>query len=80
MQAEDKIRLQHILDEAGQAIQFVEGCSFDLFLKDAKTVRALTRSIEIIGEAASKISEELKRRTERIPWQKIVGRICRCAS
>jgi len=40
MQSEDKIRLQHILDEAHEACKFVEVLSFDEFRKDSKTVRA----------------------------------------
>ena len=43
MQSEDKIRLHHILDEANEACQYVEGLSFDEFKKDGKTVRAVIR-------------------------------------
>ena len=56
MHSEDKIRLLHILEEADEACKYVEGVLFEEFVEDGKTVRAVTRSIEIIGEAASKIS------------------------
>lgn len=73
MRSEDKIRLRHILDEAGEAIQFVEGLSFEDFTKDSKTVHAVFRAIEVIGEAAAKISEEFKELHPDIPWTDIVG-------
>ena len=57
MRSEDEIRLRHIIDEANELIKFVEGFSFDNFKRDSKTVHAVIRAIEIIGEAASKISK-----------------------
>jgi len=73
MQSEDKIRLQHILDEAGEVCNYTEGVSFDEFVKDGKTVRAVIRAIEVIGEAASKISIEFRKEHPDVPWQKIIG-------
>jgi len=73
MQPEDRIRLKHIIEEAKEACLYVQDLSFEDFLQDGKTVRAVIRSIEIIGEAASKISMELREDYPDIPWQKIVG-------
>lgn len=73
MRSEDIIRLKHILDEAHEACQFVEGLSFNEFQKDGKTVRAVIRSIEIIGEAASKLSLDFRKGHPEIPWLKISG-------
>ncbi|MEN8264853.1 MAG: DUF86 domain-containing protein [Nitrospirota bacterium] len=73
MQPEDKVRLQHMLDEANEACKYAENISFDDFLKDGKTARAIIRSVEVIGEAASKVSDELRREHSEVPWQKIVG-------
>ena len=73
MQPEDKVRLQHMLDEANEACKYAENISFDDFLKDGKTARAIIRSVEVIGEAASKISDELRKEHSEVPWQKIVG-------
>ncbi|MCD4804971.1 MAG: DUF86 domain-containing protein [Desulfobacterales bacterium] len=49
----------------------MEGISFDEFVEDGKTVRAVIRSIEIIGEATSKISIEFRKEHPDVPWQKI---------
>jgi uncharacterized protein with HEPN domain len=54
MQSEDRIRVQHILDEANEACHYVEGITFDEFFKEGKTVSAVIRCIEVIGEATSK--------------------------
>ncbi len=73
MQSKDIIRVRHIIDEAGEACKYVEGISFDEFVEDGKTVRAVMRSIEVIGEAASKISIEFRKEHPAVPWQKIIG-------
>ncbi|MDY7030723.1 MAG: DUF86 domain-containing protein [Thermodesulfobacteriota bacterium] len=73
MQPEDRIRVQHILDEAGEACHYIQGITFDEFVKEGKTVRAVIRCIEVIGEATSKISTEFRRDHPEIPWQKIIG-------
>ena len=73
MQSEDRIRVQHILDEAGEACHYIEGITFDEFVTEGKTVRAVIRCIEVIGEAASKISMEFRKDHLDIPWQKIIG-------
>jgi uncharacterized protein with HEPN domain len=73
MQSKDRIRIQHILDEAEEASKYIEAISFEEFIKDGKTVRAVIRSIEVIGEAASRISGEFREEYSNIPWQKIIG-------
>ena len=45
IQFKDRIRKQHILDEAGEACKYSEGILFDEFVEDGKTVRAVIRSI-----------------------------------
>ena len=45
MQSKDRIRVQHILDEANEACKYAEGISFDEFAEDVKTVRAVIRSM-----------------------------------
>lgn len=73
MQDEDRIRLQHIIEEANEVLGFIKGYSLEDFINDGKTIRAVTRSIEIIGEAASKISTEFRKEHRDVPWAKIIG-------
>jgi len=43
------------------------------FAGDRKTQDAVVRNLEIIGEAAARLPEELKEKSSRIEWRKIVG-------
>ena len=64
----DQIRLQHMLDNARLARQFAEGKTRDDLEVDERTRLALDRAVEIIGEAASHITDELQEETPEIPW------------
>ncbi len=43
----------------------------DDFVKDKKTIYAVSRSLQIIGEAVSKIPSELQEKHKEIPWKNI---------
>ena len=63
--------LQDILD-SGTAIQsYVEGCTFDLFVRDRMRHSAVIREFEIIGEAVGKLPESIKEACPDVPWQDI---------
>ena len=47
--------------------------SFDDFKQDKKTVNAVIRSLEIMGEAAKKIPDNLRRKYSKIPWKEMAG-------
>lgn len=64
---------QDILDSIGEIEMFVKGLSFDDFTKDRKTVNAVLRSLEVIGEAARKIPESLRIQYPEVPWKKMTG-------
>ncbi len=71
--AEDTVRLRHILDAAQEALGFVKDRRRDDFEKDRILVLALIKEVEIIGEAASRISAGMKARHPQIPWAMITG-------
>lgn len=52
---------------------FARGMVFDEFIKDVKTIDAIIRNIEIIGEAARHISPEVRLKYIEIPWKEIIG-------
>ena len=54
---------------------FTKGYDYDSFAKDEKTVYAVIRCFEIIGEAAKNIPEKVKHKYPYIPWKKIAGMI-----
>jgi len=46
--------VEDVVEAMDDAMNFVEGMSYDDFVKDRKTVYAVIRAIEIIGEAAKR--------------------------
>ena len=69
----DKIYCKHILDAIEEIESFTKGMTFKDFEKDKKTQRAVTRDLEIIGEAAKRLSKEQTDKYEQIPWRNIAG-------
>lgn len=65
--------LADMLEAIAKARQFVEGMSFDQFSQDDKTIYAVIRALEIIGEAAKRIPDEVKAQRADIPWREIAG-------
>jgi uncharacterized protein with HEPN domain len=62
-----------MLDATQSALKFVDGRTREDLDSDLLLVFALVRAIEIVGEAASKVSPEEKARLPGIPWTKIIG-------
>lgn len=52
--------------------KYAKGLSFNSFKNDQKTVDAVIRNLEVIGEAVSNIPKEFKARYSDIPWRKII--------
>lgn len=73
MRAEDRVRLRHMI-EAGEAIaDFVAGRARIDLDKDLMLMFAVVRAVEIIGEAASRVSDETRAAHADIPWKAIVA-------
>ncbi len=70
---EDRIRIRHMIDAASEALSFVDGVDKKIFSQSRILILSVIKDIEIIGEAASKISEETKMKYSEIPWKDIVG-------
>jgi uncharacterized protein with HEPN domain len=73
MRRDDLIRLRHILDAATEALRFARNRRREDLDHDRQLVWALIKAIEIIGEAASKVSQESQDLLTNIPWRNIVG-------
>ena len=73
MPPEDLIRLKHMLEAAKKAVEFTRGKSEADFSKDEKLALALVRLLEIVGEAAKRVSEDIRKDHREIPWKEIAG-------
>ena len=62
-----------MLDAALEIRQYVQSSMREDLNKDRKLVHSLVRLFEIIGEAASQVSEELREEISEIPWSVITG-------
>jgi uncharacterized protein with HEPN domain len=65
--------LQGTLDTIESCEHFIEGTDFDQFVSHEKTVFAVNHALEIIGEAAKHIPEEVRKEYPFVPWRKMAG-------
>lgn len=73
MQKPDEVRLKHMLDAAEQALAFARNRSRTDLDTDLMLVFALVKAIEIVGEAASQVTQTTCDQYPTIPWPEIVG-------
>jgi len=65
--------LNDILESIDKVEQYTEGMSFDSFSNDQKSIDAVVRNLEIIGEAANRLPVDFKERHSSFEWHKVVG-------
>ena len=69
----DKVRLQHIAYAISLVQEFMQDKDFAELFHNQLLLSAVERQVEIIGEAANHLSEEIKEKYTTIPWRKIIG-------
>jgi uncharacterized protein with HEPN domain len=69
---DDIVILADMLAFAREVVEFVDGKSWEEYESDIKLRRAVERSVELIGEAARRISREFEENHPDIPWNKII--------
>lgn len=73
MLSSDGIRLRHMLDAAQEAIGFSRGRTRSELNDNRMLVLSLVKAIEIIGEAAFRISPATRAQMPDVPWDAIIG-------
>ena len=73
MKREYEDYLRDMLENAEKALFFVQGMDYDGFYKDDKAVYAVIRALEIIGEAARQIPEDVRQSNSEIQWREIAA-------
>ncbi len=69
----DAVRLRHMLESAEEALLHASGRSRADLDSDRQLTHSLVRCIEIIGEAASRVSDDCQESHPEVPWGLIVG-------
>lgn len=62
-----------IKESIGKIDRYILGMSAADFIKDEKTIDAVVRNLEIIGEAANRLPEDFTNQHTNIEWRKIIG-------
>jgi uncharacterized protein with HEPN domain len=73
MRRDEEIRMRHMLDAAREALGFIRGRSRADLSQDRMLALAVVKEIEIVGEAALKVSSETRQAYPELPWEDIAG-------
>jgi uncharacterized protein with HEPN domain len=73
MPRDSRVYLEDIVTSAERVASYVEGHSWESFVADPKTVDAVVRNLEIIGEAVKQVPTEVRDRAPEIDWARIAG-------
>lgn len=72
-ESRDQAYLWDMLQAADEARELCRGFTFETMARDRRTLLALERLMELIGEAARRVSDEFQRAHPEIAWRKIIG-------
>ena len=67
------VRLKHMLDYARESVEMAKGQMAKNLDQDRKLVLSLTHLVELIGEAASQVPQEVRGQYPNVPWPKVVS-------
>ncbi len=73
MSRDYKVYLEDILEAIGKIRTYTAGMSADSFGADDKTLDAVLRNLEVIGEAVKRIPDEVRSQHQQVEWKKIAG-------
>jgi len=73
MRKDDSVYIDHILGCIGKINTFCEGIDKHGFIGNAMLQDAVIRNVDVIGEAAKKLSPEFRKTHDHIPWKEISG-------
>lgn len=68
-----RVRLRHMIQAGTKAVALLGGRTRDQFESNETLILALTRLLEILGEAAKAVPEDLKAEAPDVPWKAMAG-------
>ena len=66
-------RLEDIVESSALIAVYVQGMSYADWVKDRKTIDAVVRNLQIIGEATNHVPEDVRSRYSDVPWAQLRG-------
>jgi uncharacterized protein with HEPN domain len=72
MSREARAWLEDMLAAAEAIRRFVQGCTFDAFAANEEKRSAIERQVFIIGEAAARMPQALRREDAPVPWHAVI--------
>jgi len=73
MKRDFRVYLDDILEAIRNIQEYTRGLTFEEFVKDRKTVDAVIRNFEIVGEATKHIPERIRKKYPKAPWKDMAG-------
>ena len=68
-----RLYIKDINDAIKKIFTYSEGISFEKFAKDEKTIDAVVRNFEIIGEATRQLPQEIKNKYREVEWKALIS-------
>lgn len=68
-----KVYLEDMADACEKIQRYAEGVSFEHFASDQKTIDAVVRNLEILGEAAKQVPDFIRRANSQVDWNRLAG-------
>jgi uncharacterized protein with HEPN domain len=68
-----RLLLEDILDSGKKILDYTKDITFEQFKSDNKTIDAVIRNYEIIGEASNLLPNEIKEKYTEVDWYRIRG-------
>jgi len=65
--------IEDIIRSVNDVEEFTRGMSYDDFIQDKKTIYAVIRALEVLGEAAKNIPHSIRDNYPHVPWRKMAG-------
>ncbi|WP_027340823.1 HepT-like ribonuclease domain-containing protein [Halonatronum saccharophilum] len=69
----DSLFLSDIINAMDKIFKYTKGMGKEEFKRDEMVIDAVLRNIEIIGEAANKVSDQIRHDYDDLPWRKMIG-------
>lgn len=73
MKRSNKLFIEDIIESIDKIEDYIKDMSYEEFIDEQMVIDAVIRNLEVIGEAAKNLSDDIKNKYKNIPWKRIIG-------